>query len=80
MKKSSLSSSRKLLDHGTCFLCRTFVFMASAGSATHQVLAVNKAPGGCLGELGDTSPVWANGGDAQLNHLLTSKEGLCRDV
>lgn len=56
------------------------MFMASAGSATHQVLAVNKAPGGCLGELGDTSPVWANGGDAQLNHLLTSKEGLCRDV
>lgn len=51
------------------------MFMAS-GSATHQVLSVNKVPGGCLGELSYTSPVWANGGDAQLNHLLSGKEGL----
>lgn len=54
--------------------------MASARSATHQVLSVNKVPGGWLGELSDTSPAWANRGDAQLSHLLSGKEGLCRDV
>lgn len=54
--------------------------MASAGSATHQVLAVNKVPGACQVELSDTSPAWANGGDAQLKHLLSGKEGLCGDV
>lgn len=78
--KSSLSSSRKLLNHRTCFSCRTSVLMASAGRATQQVQAVNRVLGGCQGELADTSLTWANGGDAQLDQLLSGKRGLSRDV
>lgn len=56
------------------------MFMTSAGGATQQVQVVNKIPGGCRGELSDTSTEWANVSDTQLGQLFTGKEELLRDV